>query len=303
MHLCERRLYAAAWAVVILGLLPLRASAVTPNDIRGWYGVALRQDVRPLLTEAQQVSQTIWTAESIDEYNDVLSKYPIEGVQEQLSNYSTELTAIANQLETGVDLPLEDILSLEQRYYSTRSKADALAKTLDVISELHPFEQNEDVDALHESLDALQKAIETAGYYEDIGATGVWPVRGVRKEYTSNFGTRWDPVTNDGYSYHSGVDMYAPMNTPVIAGFSGTVYKTGYSVKSGNYVYLDHGHGVRTFYCHLSAVTCEQGQHVVQGTQIALSGNTGTRTTGPHLHFGIYIDGKAVDPKAVLERG
>lgn len=301
MHLHERRLRAAVWAVILLGLLPLHARAITPNDIRGWYGVALQQDVRPLLAQAEQVAQTIRTAESIDEYNRVLSQYPLEEVQSQLSDYSTELIDISHQLETGVDLSLEDILSLEQRYYSTRSEADALSQTLDVISELHTFEQNEDVDALHESLESLEKAIKTAGYYDDIGQLGVWPAQGVRKNYNSNFGTRWDPVTNASYSYHSGVDLYAPMGTTVIAEFSGTVYKTGYSVTSGNYIYLDHGHGVRTFYCHLSAIKCQTGQHVLQGTSIALSGNTGTRTTGPHLHFGIYIDGQAVDPKVVLE--
>lgn len=303
MHLHERRLCQAVWAVILLGLLPLQASAITPNDIRGWYGVGLKQDVRSLLAEAEHVAQTIRTAETIDEYNLVLQQYPVEGVQSQLDAYSTELIDMSTQLETNVDLSLEDILSLEQKYYSTRSKADALSQTLDTISELRTYEQNEDVDALHESLDALQRAIENAGYYEDIGALHLWPVKGVRKNYNSNFGTRWDPVTNKNYSYHSGVDLYAPMGTTVIAEFSGTVYKTGYSATSGYYIYLDHGHGVRTFYCHLSEILCKQGQNIKQGSTIAKSGNTGTRTTGPHLHFGIYIDGKAVDPKVVLEHG
>lgn len=301
MYLRQGRLRALVCVVALLCLPPVQASAITPNDIRGWYGVALQQDVRPLLAEARQVAQSIRTAESIDEYNAVLEQYPVAEVRAQLEEYSTELMMLSTRLRTEVDLSLEDILSLEQQYYTTRNKADALSQTLDTVSSLHPFAQDEDVDALRESFDSLQRAIETAGYYEDIGRLGVWPAQGVKYNYNSNFGSRWDPVTNSGYSYHSGVDLYAPMNTPVLAAFSGTVYRTGYSYTSGNYIYLDHGHGVRSFYCHLSVVQVREGQNMPQGSQIALSGNTGSRTTGPHLHFGIYIDGTAVDPKVVLE--
>ena len=64
---------------------------------------------------------------------------------------------------------------------------------------------------------------------------------------------------------------------------------------SGTYVIVDHGHGGRTTYCHLSEALVEHGAKVARGTQLAKSGNTG-RSTGPHLHYIVRIAGEAVDP-------
>ncbi len=279
------------------------ANAITPNDIRTWYGVGLQQDVRPLLAELREVARKTRTAEVTELYNSVLASYPMDELNSAIDSGIAELQTLANDMESGLDLPFEDLLALEQRYYVSRDKLNAMLGTRDVIANTQPSAQEEDIDALHESIAELEKAIQTAGVYEDIGRLGVWPAEGVKRKYNSGFGSRWDPVTNDKVSYHSGVDIYATMATTVIAEFSGTVYKTGYSYTSGNYIYLDHGYGVRTFYCHLSKVSVSKGDNIRQGMPIALSGNTGSRTTGPHLHFGIYIDGSAVDPKVVLEHG
>ena len=303
MHLHEARLHQAVCAVILVCLLVQPAYAITVNDIRRLYGVQLQQDITPLIKESREVSQTMRDAESINLYNSILSAYPIEELEAKQEYYASELRTLAISIQSDVSLSLEELLSLEQKYYAVRERADILSQTLDTVRSLDTLAQTEDVEALRESFESLQKAIATAGYFDDIGKLGVWPAKGVRKQYNSSFGSRWDPITNDGYTYHSGVDIYAPTGTPVIAEFSGTVHSTGYSVSSGNYIYLDHGHGVRTFYCHLSEIKVKMGANVVQGTTIALSGNTGTRTTGPHLHFGVMVDGAWVDPKVVLESG
>lgn len=112
-----------------------------------------------------------------------------------------------------------------------------------------------------------------------------WPLaeRGVITSY-------W----GDGRGHH-GVDIGVPQGTSVVAVKSGTVVEAGYRSDYGYYVTIDHGNGVKTKYAHNSRNTVEVGQPVSAGQLIALSGNTG-RSTGPHLHFEVIINGTRVDP-------
>lgn len=109
---------------------------------------------------------------------------------------------------------------------------------------------------------------------------------------TSNFGYRWGRL-------HAGADVGVPIGTTVRASRAGQVITAGWVGGYGNCVIIDHGDGVSTRYGHLSEVTVSVGQYVDQGQQVALSGNTG-RSTGPHLHFEIRINGEAVDPLPYL---
>lgn len=109
---------------------------------------------------------------------------------------------------------------------------------------------------------------------------------------TSNFGYRWGRL-------HAGTDVGVPIGTTVRASRGGQVITAGWVGGYGNCVIIDHGDGVSTRYGHLSEVLVSVGQYVDQGDQIALSGNTG-RSTGPHLHFEIRINGEAVDPLPYL---
>lgn len=110
------------------------------------------------------------------------------------------------------------------------------------------------------------------------------------KEYilTSNFGARWG--TN-----HNGVDLAVETGTPVKAARDGVVTQTGWNGGYGISIYVEHPDGEETRYAHLSEDCVEIGQQVTQGEVIGYSGNTG-RSTGPHLHFEIRIDGEAVNP-------
>lgn len=120
-----------------------------------------------------------------------------------------------------------------------------------------------------------------------------WPVA-TSFPITSPYGMRVHPVTGV-YTLHNGVDIGTPVGTPVHAAQAGTVAVVTEDTRSGRYIVLDHGHGVRTGYCHLSETDVIPGQHVDRGQTIGLSGNTG-RTTGPHLHFLVRVHGRTVDP-------
>ena len=118
--------------------------------------------------------------------------------------------------------------------------------------------------------------------------------------WTSPYGYRVDPIANVK-SFHTGTDMACPTGTPILAAMSGKVVTAGQNRIYGNYVILDHGNGYQTVYAHMSKIIATKGQWVSQGTRIGLVGSTGY-STGPHLHFTVYKNGKLVDPMTVLNK-
>ncbi|MDE6620091.1 MAG: M23 family metallopeptidase [Lachnospiraceae bacterium] len=125
-----------------------------------------------------------------------------------------------------------------------------------------------------------------------IPPTYIKPISGGR--LSSGFGARSAP-TKGASTYHKGVDWATPIGTSVVASNAGTVVHAGWASGYGYAVYINHSDGRQTRYGHLSKVLVKVGQTVSQGERIALSGNTG-RSTGPHLHFEIRINGSAVNP-------
>lgn len=127
------------------------------------------------------------------------------------------------------------------------------------------------------------------------GAFGRWPLSG---SVTDWFGWRTHPVYGTRH-YHDGMDIGIPVGTPVVSVARGRVSYVGYLGGYGLTVKVEHGDGLVTLYAHLSQAAVEVGQSVGGGEQIALSGNTGT-STGPHLHFSVFVGGSPVDPSTWL---
>jgi murein DD-endopeptidase MepM/ murein hydrolase activator NlpD len=118
---------------------------------------------------------------------------------------------------------------------------------------------------------------------------------------TSGFGGRRDPFTGR-WASHNGIDMMQPAGTPIHATGPGTVAYTGWYGGYGWMVEVDHGLGVRTRYAHMQSILADKGQKVEVGSKLGLVGSSG-RSSGPHLHYEILIDGKAVDPTNFLTAG
>jgi murein DD-endopeptidase MepM/ murein hydrolase activator NlpD len=123
----------------------------------------------------------------------------------------------------------------------------------------------------------------------------VWPVAGW---LTSSFGTRKDPFTH-GPDFHPGLDISADYGVPVLATADATVTSAGSNGAYGNMVTLDHGFGIVTKYGHMSRIAVTPNQQVKRGDVIGYVGSTG-RSTGAHLHYEIWMNGRLTNPMTLL---
>ena len=157
-----------------------------------------------------------------------------------------------------------------------------------------------------EELERLAKAQASANANNGAGAgapvvsgngTFTHPCPGYSR-ISSEFGWREAPIAGAGNN-HKGMDLAAPTGTPIYAAASGTVTTARYSSSAGNWVVINHGNGLQTYYMHASALYVSEGQTVSKGQNIAAVGSTG-QSTGPHLHFQVMQNGTPVNPRNYL---
>jgi len=141
-----------------------------------------------------------------------------------------------------------------------------------------------------------------AGKDQFFDAAGVGETRGsmkmpVQGHQTSSFGMRFHPVL--GYSrMHKGIDYGAPMGSPIVAATDGVVNFAGWHGGHGNYVQIRASGNMGTGYAHMSRIVARAGEHVHAGQLIGYVGSTGL-STGPHLHFEVFVNNVAVNPASV----
>ncbi|HUB86047.1 MAG TPA: M23 family metallopeptidase [Rhizomicrobium sp.] len=127
------------------------------------------------------------------------------------------------------------------------------------------------------------------------------PVHGSQYEITSGFGPRIDPFTHH-VGFHPGIDFAGPWGSPIAATAPGTVVFAGPRGGYGNMVEIDHGYGIHTRYGHMSAILVTVGTKVSKGTPIGRLGSTG-RSTGPHVHYEVWLADVVRDPSRFIEAG
>ena len=203
--------------------------------------------------------------------------------RQQMSILNQELTVLERRMlhlitsSTEEPIPVpdsnENLMTYQMRLERLRSQAELFTPIL-----------LKRVDAVHESMER-SKAIPTR-----------WPVEGI---LTSPYGYRASPTTGK-WTFHKGIDIAAKRGTSIVSPKKGVVVVAEYQSGYGNYIEIDHGYGIRTRYGHASKLLKRVGSNIQEGEAIALVGSTG-RSTGPHLHYEIRIDGVSVDPQKHLE--
>jgi len=222
-----------------------------------------------------------------------------------LGALASEVTAIyglkQNKLSTG-------------RHDSASAAASATPSTLAVSDDISQQQVKLSLDEFYALRDQalsgrVSRALEgglTSGSSAGIGspagdwtqfadAPSMWPIEG---KISSGFGEREDPFNGEG-AFHAGLDILAPMGTPIRAAGDGTVLMSGLANGYGREIVIDHGHGVHTVYGHMSALVAIAGQHVIRGQVIAYVGQSG-RATCPHLHYEVRINNVPVNPHKYL---
>lgn len=128
-----------------------------------------------------------------------------------------------------------------------------------------------------------------------VDAPSLWPVEG---PVASSFGERQDPINGEG-AFHTGIDIDAPIGTPIRAPADGQVMNAAFAGGYGREITINHGHDVSTVFGHLSAIAVLPGQHVTRGQIIGFVGDSG-RATGPHLHYEVRVHNVPVNPHKYL---
>lgn len=261
-------------------------------------------DIHSEINKKQMVEDAINIYSS--NYDCILDTYDIE-----IETLNQELTDLKKTIYDNRNQSVETLLDLDSRYQSIEHKLNILIeerneqkcqKELVSYESIDLTKMEKEQNKIKRRLNYQQKIYNDATTYPELGNTTNlnYPL-GKPSHITSNFGKRIDPIGKVEVQFHRGLDLSASLNTNVTALFNGTVERTAYNNGLGNYVIINHGKGIQTLYGHLTNYTVYEGQQVKQYDIIAKSGNTGSRSTGPHLHLGIYINGIPVDPIKVFK--
>jgi murein DD-endopeptidase MepM/ murein hydrolase activator NlpD len=260
--------------------------------------------------EYYKVAKVVNTNTMLSLATNVSDDYSNEKISEMdLSIYylSDRLQKLESTMEESKNSDVETIIALDTEYRSVESlmgkrvtdrsvwvERERLVK--DIVPPTEQVDRQELVN-LSNQVEDQKVRVKKSTTYQELGDISNFrsPLE-IPVYMTSPFGTRLDPVSRHQVAMHKGMDMRANVGTKVLSAFNGTVEEASNETAGGNYVIINHGSGIKTIYMHLQSFQVKPGQKVKQYEVIARSGNTGTSTTGPHLHFGVFINGESVDP-------
>ncbi len=269
-----------------------RTAAMVAASVLGVLFVLLTQGIYDIRDNISKLHELRALRERVSEQN--LTLYHLDAKFEGLSGEVERLRAMDNRIRSLAQAN-DSLRRISSRGVGgTETPEASVANRLDKLLDLK-FDRMKkdllvdvnDLDILSETLDGRRMLLESV--------PNGWPVRGT---ISSVFGVRNSPFTETPV-FHHGLDIVARAGVPVVASAPGVVVKSGYESLYGNAVVVDHGAGYRSLYAHMSSCSVEEGAFVNRGEELGKVGSTG-RSTGPHLHYEVRVNGLPVNPARFL---
>lgn len=220
----------------------------------------------------------------------VAEKAALEESKKELENTSTQLEGARAETDELLKQLIATGEEFEQLIDKMEEKESQTAGKLDKLE----YEYDKAKEKEYQEWLASQKPVYDTGSSKVVdGITWLLPMK--YDYFSSAFGYRWHPIHGD-WRFHYGVDLSAPKGRPIVAARSGMVTVAAYEAGgAGYYVNINHMDGYVTRYMHMTHFIVSKGQYVKAGEVIGYCGSTGA-STGPHLHYGVYYNGVAVNP-------
>ncbi|GKX28652.1 hypothetical protein SH1V18_11320 [Vallitalea longa] len=308
-------------AIILILCCPITIYADNASSLLNLYGIEKSVSVeieekllQDITKEYYDIHSEINKDKMVEEAINIYSSnydYILDTYDREIDELNKQLVDLTKTIYESREKSVETLLELDSKYQSLEHNLHNLIEEKDIQEaqiKLLSYENNDLIQMekkqnhLKNKLNYQKKAYEAAITYPELGdITNLDYPLGKPSHVTSNFGKRIDPIGKVNEQFHNGIDLSASLKTDVTALFNGTVETTAFSNQLGYYVIIDHGKGIRTLYGHLTNYTVYEGQQVNQYEVIAKSGNTGSRSTGPHLHLGVYINGIPVNPSKVFK--
>jgi len=265
---------------VLIGLGARWSASATINDLQSTNATLQVENSSYREATGQLAGQISALQSAVDQLGERATVDP------NASRAMDKLPAIVRSRAMGGNSPIAD--ARRAAFAAGLGAGMASTDALGMVSEL--------LGVLGSRLDSVRDSVERR-HALAAATPSVWPVAGWLSSY---YGTRKDPFTNDK-DFHPGLDISADYGQPVVATGDATVSAAGPNGAYGNMVMLDHGFGIVTKYGHLSRIAVADGQQVKRGDVIGYVGSTG-RSTGSHLHYEIWMNGRLTNPMTLLAK-
>jgi murein DD-endopeptidase MepM/ murein hydrolase activator NlpD len=224
-------------------------------------------------------------------------KMELEELQLALKSIQENEAAVRGFL--GFTEPAEVVASIGQGGVSATNSPLGGSRNLSVSGEIRSSARTHFASVLEQAKslqERVQELAEIISEQQDLmdRTPSILPVNAENFWFSSRYGWRGSPFTG-AREFHKGLDISGRKGAPIVAPAKGKVISRGYDDYQGNYLQIDHGWGCITTFAHLLTFNVSLGQGVERGEVVAFMGSTG-RSTGPHLHYQIEVNGEVVDP-------
>ena len=211
-----------------------------------------------------------------------------QALEEEKQTLDETRAAVVTEQKNMQELLAEKNAELTRVQADIKDQEDAIKKY-----EAEIAAENATIAALEKAVAAERAALAEQNRRKYDGGMFAWPCPSYTR-ISDNYGMRMHPTLHV-QKMHNGIDLAAPTGSAILAAYNGKVVAAAYEASMGNYVMIDHGSGLYTLYMHCSSLSVSTGAEVTKGQKIAAVGATG-RATGPHLHFGVRLNGSYVSP-------